>query len=249
MSFLGNYANTKVNGFVRGAVEALVAWDPKGASEAEIATMSDNLDRLGQEVAKADAAFKKSQVTYGALSAAKATQTRAAEILMQRLENLDPTQKASVEKSLNTLLTDMESKQPEIDLAQNDMTDAESFLKTLQASYAQMSEKLKTARNSLEQAQRDVRRAQAEAEQAKNRRQAADVAAGIVSEHTGIGVATTAMAKQADKYRQQAQADAMRTNALKPQSEGDDILAQALKEAKGEPQAQSLADRLAALKK
>ena len=43
--FMKNLASVK---FDRVAVEALVRWDPKSASEAELHTMEQNLDALGR---------------------------------------------------------------------------------------------------------------------------------------------------------------------------------------------------------
>jgi len=53
LAFLKNLAGVKLDSAAQAGVEALVRWDPKSASEAELRTMEQNLDALGQEVALA----------------------------------------------------------------------------------------------------------------------------------------------------------------------------------------------------
>ncbi len=49
--FMKNLASVKFDRVADATVEALVRWDPKSASEAELHTMKQNLDALGREVA------------------------------------------------------------------------------------------------------------------------------------------------------------------------------------------------------
>jgi hypothetical protein len=53
LTFLRNLAGVKVDKAAQAGIEALVRWDPKSASEAELRTMEQNLDALGREVALA----------------------------------------------------------------------------------------------------------------------------------------------------------------------------------------------------
>ena len=53
LAFLKNLAGVKMDKAAQAGVEALVRWDPKSASEAELRTMEQNLDALGREVALA----------------------------------------------------------------------------------------------------------------------------------------------------------------------------------------------------
>ena len=45
--FLKNLAGVKMDKVAQAGIEALVRWDPKSASEAELRTMEQNLDALG----------------------------------------------------------------------------------------------------------------------------------------------------------------------------------------------------------
>ena len=51
LGFLRNFAGVKADNAVQAGVEALVRWDPEGASEAELRTMEQHLDDLGRQVA------------------------------------------------------------------------------------------------------------------------------------------------------------------------------------------------------
>ena len=53
LAFLKNLAGVKMDKAAQAGIEALVRWDPKSASEAELRTMEQNLDALGREVALA----------------------------------------------------------------------------------------------------------------------------------------------------------------------------------------------------
>ena len=47
LGFFRNFVGVKADDAVQAGVEALVRWDPEGASEAELRTMEQHLDDLG----------------------------------------------------------------------------------------------------------------------------------------------------------------------------------------------------------
>ena len=53
LKFMQNLVGVKFDKAAQAGVEALVRWDPKSASEAEMRTMEQHLDDLGREVAQA----------------------------------------------------------------------------------------------------------------------------------------------------------------------------------------------------
>src|SRR5213593_4058721 len=59
LSFISNLVGVKADKAVQAGVEALVRWDPEGASEAELRTMEQHLDDLGRQVAMARQAYDK----------------------------------------------------------------------------------------------------------------------------------------------------------------------------------------------
>ena len=50
LRFMGNLIGVKANQAVTAGVEALIRWDPKSATEAELRTMEQHLDALGVQV-------------------------------------------------------------------------------------------------------------------------------------------------------------------------------------------------------
>jgi hypothetical protein len=50
LQFIRNLAGVKTDQVVQAGVEALVRWDPQSASEAELRSMEQHLDELGQQV-------------------------------------------------------------------------------------------------------------------------------------------------------------------------------------------------------
>ena len=56
-TFMRNFVGVKTDRAVQAGVEALVRWDPQGATEAELRSMEQHLDELGLQVAQARAAY------------------------------------------------------------------------------------------------------------------------------------------------------------------------------------------------
>ena len=52
-AFVRNMIGVKSDQAVNSAIEAIVRWDPKSATEAELRTMEQHLDALGRQVAEA----------------------------------------------------------------------------------------------------------------------------------------------------------------------------------------------------
>src|ERR1700731_1684261 len=52
-AFIRNMIGVKSDQAVNSAIEAIVRWDPKSATEAELRTMEQHLDALGRQVAEA----------------------------------------------------------------------------------------------------------------------------------------------------------------------------------------------------
>src|SRR5215472_14843101 len=125
LAFLKNLAGVKMDKAAQAGIEALVRWDPKSASEAELRTMEQNLDALGREVALARQGYDREKREADAIQALSHQRMAAAEQLQQQMnsEN-DPTRKAAVEKSLTTLVGMLEQMTPELERAQRDMARA-----------------------------------------------------------------------------------------------------------------------------
>src|SRR5215831_3667323 len=200
LAFMKNLAGVKVDRVADAAVEALVRWDPKSASEAELRTMEQHLDALGREVALARQSYDKEKREAEAIQALSRQRMAAAEQLQGQLNaETYPTHKAAFNKSLGTLVGMLEQMAPEVDREKKDEIDARDYLAMLEKTYAEAGGKLKTVRSDLERAQRNMARAAQQREQADRQAEAARQAAGLASQTSSLTVALKAMDAAAGK--------------------------------------------------
>src|ERR1044071_4322913 len=114
LGFFRNFVGVKADDAVQAGVEALVRWDPEGASEAELLTMEQHLDDLGREVAMARQAYDKEQREAVQIEALSRQRMAAAEQLQGQIAaEGDPARRGSLERSLETLVTMLEQMAPE----------------------------------------------------------------------------------------------------------------------------------------
>src|ERR1700756_5513972 len=97
LAFLKNLAGVKMDNAAQAGIEALVRWDPKSASEAELRTMEQQLDALGREVAMARQSYDKEQREAEAIQALSHQRMAAAEQLQRQMgAETNPGGKASM---------------------------------------------------------------------------------------------------------------------------------------------------------
>lgn len=252
LQFMANLIGVKFNSAAQAGVEALVRWDPKAASEAEMRTMEQRLDELGREVALARQSYDRENKEAEAIQALSHQRMAAAEQLQAQIDAAtDPARKAGLEASLGTLVSLLEQMAPEVDREKTEAADAKDFLQMLEQTYAEAGGKLKTARSALEQAQRDMGRAAQQRQQADRQAEAARRAAGLASTTSSLTVALKAMQDTAAKDLVAADAQMSKARLLRPTTpeQDDPNIAAALALAAGKPTGpQRLSDRLAALK-
>jgi chromosome segregation ATPase len=252
LAFIRNLVGVKTDQAVTSAVEAIVRWDPKSATEAELRTMEQHLDQLGLQVAEARQSFDKEQREADAIQRLSQQRLAAAEQLQNRAAaEADPAKKAELERSLGTLVGMLEEMAPELEREKQDAVDAQEFLTMLQDTYNQAGQKLKTARSELTRAERDMGRAAQQRDSAERRAEAARQAAGLSGATSGLSVALKAMQDNAARNLAEAEAANSKAKLLTPTKpeQDDPNIAAALAAAsgKGGPAA-SLSDRLAALR-
>lgn len=252
LSFFKNLVGVKTDQAVNTAIEALVRWDPKAATEAELRSMEENLDKLGRSVADAQAVFVKEKHEADQIKALFAQRVAAAEILQSQFDaEQDDQKRVSLEFSLNSLLTIIETMPADVEREAQDAADAKEFLDGLQQRYLEAGNKLKAARAELERAQREMNRADQQRDLARQREQAAREAAGLSGATNGIDVALKAMQDAAQKATRDAVASDAKARLLTPTNpeKTDGNIAAALAAAQGKPVGpKSLSERLAALK-
>lgn len=250
-SFIRNMIGVKTDQAVNSAVEAIVRWDPKSATEAELRTMEQHLDGLGRQVAEARAAFDREKREADAIQELSQQRMAAAEQLNQRMAaETDAGRKAALERSLATLVGMLEEMAPDVERERADAKDAADFLHSLEETYQQAGQKLKSARDELNRAQRDMGRAEQQRDMAERRADAARQAAGLSGATSGLSVALKAMQDTAQRNLAEAEAANAKARLLTPTrpEQDDPNIAQAMAAAKGLPaKPTSLSDRLAAL--
>ncbi len=252
LAFMRNLIGVKMDNAASAGIEALVRWDPKSASEAELRTMEQRLDELGREVALARQSYDKEKREAEVIQALSQQRMAAAEQLQRQIGGeSDPARRAGLEKSLETLVSMLEQMAPEVEREKAEEADAKDYLTMLEQTYAEAGGKLKTARSELDRAQRDMARAAQQREQAERQAEAARSAAGLASHTNGLTVALKAMQDAAAKDLASADAQMSKARLLRPTrpEQDDPNIAAALAAAAGKPLApQSLSERLAALK-
>ncbi len=252
ISFIRSLVGVKTDQAVQGAVEALVRWDPKAATEAELRTMEQHLDQLGRQVAEARQAYGRERREADAITSLSNQRMAAAEQLENRIQaEADPARKAELERSLGTLVGMLEQMAPEMEREKQDADDAADFLRMLEDTYAQAGQKLKSARDALNRAQRDMGRAEQQRDVAERRAEAARQAAGLSSATSGLSVALKAMQDNAERNLAAAEAANAKARLLQPTrpEQDDPNIAAAMAAASGaSPAPTSLSDRLAALR-
>ncbi|HTI83811.1 MAG TPA: hypothetical protein VL614_25450 [Acetobacteraceae bacterium] len=252
MQFIGNLIGVKADKVVNAGIEALVRWDPQGATEAELRTMEQRLDELGMQVARARQNYDREEKEAEAIQALSRQRLAAAEALQDHANSEpDTTRKAELQKSLATLLDMMEKMAPDLERETQEAGDAKQFLEQIEAVYANAGGKLKTARGELERAQRDMARASYKREAAEQQAEAARQAAGLSQSTSSLNIALKAMNESATRDLASADAAAAKAKLLAPTSpeKEDPNIAAAMAAASGTgPAPVGTANRLAALK-
>ena len=252
LRFMTNLLGVKANQAVSAGIEALIRWDPKSATEAELRTMEQHLDDLGLQVAQARQSFDREQKEADTIQALSAQRMAAAEQLQaQATASTDPARKGALEKSLGILVGMLEQMAPDVDREKQDANDAKEFLNMLEGAYADAGGKLKAARSELERAQRDMARAAQQNQTAQQQAEAARRAAGLTQTTSSLTVALKTMQEVAAKDLASADAAMAKARLLRPSKpeEEDANISAALAAASGKaPLPTNLGDRLAALK-
>ncbi|MCG6551096.1 MAG: hypothetical protein L7F77_02115 [Candidatus Magnetominusculus sp. LBB02] len=249
MGFFSNYGKVTVDKIKNSVIEGLVSFDPEGATEAEIKEMDQKLEEVSVQAAKARQTMLKEKEETGKVVALYNQRVEAAEILNKKIAaEIDPAKKASIEKSLASLIEMIEKMSPDVDKEKQEAAEAEEMFKYLEQITQEAAKKLKEAKDQYSHAMREMQKAKLQEEMAREKEVAAKTVAGLGTDN--FNTALNAMKHITDNAQAKADAAKTRSDLLRPASlEDDEHVAAALAEAKGEVQPTSLADRLSALKK
>lgn len=249
LNFIRAYGTTKVQSAVQDATAALVAFDPEGATDAQIQLMTEHLDELAHKIARYETQLASSSNALKAAQALNNKRLAVAELLSKDVEAVpDASKSASLERQLATI----EEAQPEIDDLKSQVSDASNTLTALRSAHTDAANKLKAARGQLESAHRAMDRAEAQRQQAKDSEEAAKIAAGVARGNDNLNIALSALDRKTQALKEETEAAKLNAATLAPvDHETDDpniVAATARVNGTVDIHTQSPAERIAALK-
>ena len=247
--FLQHYGKKKLMDGVQGLNDAIVSWDPEGATEAAIAEMEEKFDEINKQYSQAKTVWTKEDGEAKAIVAVRDQRMAAAELLSEQLA-ADP-DNAEIEAGLNGLLEALEEMQEDMAIEIEEADDAEDLMKELGETVKMYASKLKSARRDMTRASNNMAKAKAKEERAKASADRAAQAAGLKSTSGGLSSALESMNRQAQDATDSADAASRKAELLGDKKvESNDAVAAAMAAVSGEaPTATSIADRMAALRK
>ena len=248
--FLSRVGKKQAGNALESFTQAVVAFDPETASEAQISLMEEELDKLGKRVGKAEMDVKKDHEETQALLTQYDRYLAAAERIEGQLEGAEEGQRAKLEESLEKLVAELERLNPEIERERQEDQEAEAFATELRQAYDVAAEKLKKAQVQLKQAQRRMEQARMKKERALERAEGVRQASGLSSSMGGLDTALNAMDKETEKAETTSRAAELKIGAFGQTEISDDPNIAAALEAADKPAlpASSTRDRLAALR-
>lgn len=253
LSFYRNYIAVKAADGNASLLSILANWDPKGMSKADLMAREQYLDQVGSSLVAlrhkfdSETAALKPQIDQNNMNLAAAddlnTQVKAA-------AEGSP-ERASLQKSLDSLLDTIEQEQPAINQAKSDKTETESWLKEREEAYKEAVTALKGAQRSLDQAQQGLVRAGERRDREQDRTADARRLAGLSVSGTRLDTALNAMKAATEKANREADEARLKREALTPAKPTEDPnIAAALARASGQDMTpKSSSDRLDGLKK
>ena len=249
--FLSKMGMKKAEGALESFTQAVVAFDPETASDAQISLMEEGLDDLGRKVAEAEQAVAKDRAETKTLTDQYDKYMAAAERLQEQIATAQEQKQASsgLQDSLTTVVETLEGLTPEIEREREEDVEAEAFAAELREAYDAAAERLKGARKKLQEAQRNMERADQKKERAKEKEDAVRAASGLSSSMSGLDVALSAMTKEADEANAEAAAADLKVGAFGEKKLDDDPNIAAALQGEDPNAGKSAMDRLAALKK
>jgi DNA repair exonuclease SbcCD ATPase subunit len=252
-SFFRHFVGGQGDKIVEAVTIAAVRWDPKTASLAQLREMEDDYDKangllqqIRQETVNFDKEVAAEQREYEDRKAA------AQLLLAKQSDEPDPAKKASLEKSISAIVSDLEARKPRLEHDKEQATRMHTQLDTAQAAVEEKMQALTEAKSQLADAERQMKLNELEAQRAKAEAERAAQLEGLRGHNaSGLNAALNAMQGAADKASREAEAARAKADALGHAAKGpaaDENVAAALAEVRtGTTANASVADRLAHL--
>ena len=232
-------------------MDLLAAFDPEGASEAQIAQMDDMLTEITKQKIRAEVDFKREKKEVDIINENYTKRVAAAERIKDKMDNeLDSSRKADYAEALEELMTEIEKMVPELDREAQEAKDAEAYFHELEIAVKNASEKLKNARKTLLDARKRVERAEQRVARESEKEEQAKILAGIQKNVNTGSAALDAMTRRAEALEEKAAVSREKSALLQPATTKNSIIEDELKNVSvnSETTKESFEDRLARLK-
>jgi len=250
--FLTHYGMNKASEVLDEFATAVVAFDPQAASKAQISMMEEELNKLGDRLATAEAELRREHQETEQLQRSYEQYLQAAQILENKLsETDDAAARAEVEASLAKIIDKLEQLQPEIAREQEEDREVEAWRTELRQSFEALAKKIRTAHAELKSAHRQMDMARLQQQRAQEQERRSKETAGLTNSMNSLTVALDAMNQQTAKVRAETEATKLKASLYQADRiESDPNIAAALATAQGETSLArgSLSDRLSALR-
>lgn len=247
--FIKHYGKGKIAEGITALNDAIVSFDPEGATEAAIAEMEENFDSLNKEFSKAKQEWSREQKEADTIVALYEQRLAAASHIQTQLET--DADNAQLNEALTQLIDTLEGMSDDVEVEKEEAVDAKEVMDELGATVKMYADKLKSARSDMKKAARSMEKAERQQERAEAQADRAAQMAGLKKETSGLGSALESMNRQAAEAQAGADAAKRKADLLGPSKvEENDAVAAAMAAVSGAaPAPVSAADRLAALRK
>jgi len=210
--FFGNYAVVKKNQAFTGIISSIVNFDLDGASEADLMSYEQNLDKLTVMAAEAKDNLKVQRDEATAIVEEYNTKLAGINILKEDYATeTNETEKADIEQTIRDEVTALRALEPEVAREKQEALDAEVDYNELKELATASRDALIGARKAIENSRKSVERSERAIEREKIRVDRAAALKGLTDRVSNVSVALESMNKQAKEN--QIQADALRMKA------------------------------------
>jgi chromosome segregation ATPase len=252
--FLRNFIGVKGQDAAESVTKALVQLDPEAATRADLASMEQDLDRAGMVIQKLRVDLTKEQGELDRVSNEYHELMDAAELLQKKIDDPAATdaQKTSLQTSLAALLGRIEHMAPDLDRDKQDVEATQALITEAESAYQEKAKAFAEAKHNLDRARQELEHAKIEEARGREHAAQAEIIAGLKKgSGSSLTVALDSLHQSATEAHQRAQAAEMKAKALTHVSDAgtDPNVAAALAEVRSGAPGQTLADRLAALRR
>lgn len=235
---LYNYVSAKFSGFRDELVKTLAKWDPETVGEAQLLEWEESAKKLAATAVKAT---NEANAASAALSTARSDIAR----YTAAATKLAPSNPEAANKAADQALEIDSKLQSLID----DAEDATAWAHEAREAAERAQKAVLEGRRQIDAAKREQARAAEQERVAEARCEDRERVAGLTRSLTGSDAAINAMKANAQKSRDAAAANNLRSSVIGKSAETDDAIKTALAEVDGSSSTMSLADKLARLNK